>query len=95
MKYKEEEAICNIRIFGDWPGVSMGPYDCYENIVVSRAFSIFKDMDLHDILKRIDLNPEKLTPGSYLSLFVYIHTAIGNTLPEETWPLILLKRWDF
>lgn len=95
MKCIEEESICNIIAFYDCPENTRTPHCLFENLTVNGAVSIFKTLDLHGVLTWLDINPEEIPSGSFLDLFIQMFTAIDDSLPEDTWPVIWRKHWEF
>jgi hypothetical protein len=96
MECIEREAMCMVTVNGDlFEGDQLGPTSLYENITVSQAVEVVQQMKLNDILKWLNINPDKIEPWGELWLGIQIHTGIDDSINDDQWPLILQKHWKF
>ena len=96
MKYSEEEAICEITAFYWCPDYQMAPEVLYKNIALNKAVKVFRELNLNDILKRLDIVSEQIPSGSGLNLFLILLSDISDNLEEDNpGPVLLQKHWGF
>jgi hypothetical protein len=96
MECIEKEAMCMVSVNGDLlEEYQIGPTPIYENITVSQAVEVVQQMKLYDILKWLNINPDKIEPWGDLYLYIHIHTGIDDSINYDPWPVILQKHWKF